>query len=97
MKTFSLCHAFYLLSLVGCISSSKNEESKSTEPLDLCEIHNISMNKGHGSLPETMTVSWTKEVNDAMEKFPHTRKDTSESTIVKYCTSCESELEKVIK
>jgi hypothetical protein len=87
-----------LVLLFGCARPAPpNAPATAGASVEKCPIHNVAFSKGPGQLTDGMSVSWTKEVYAAMEKYPYVRRDTWESSTVKYCTLCDKEVENAVK
>lgn len=85
----------FALSL-GCNKLTSSAPTTASSPKEKCPIHNVELLEGNGKLLDGMTVSWIKEIYDAMEKYPYVRHNTWASKTVKYCEECEKEIDRVI-
>ena len=83
--------------LLGCAKSTPDAPAGAGQSDEICPIHNVAFKTGPGKLPDGMTVSWTKEIHDAMKRYPHVRHDTWDSTTVQYCESCETEVDQAME
>jgi hypothetical protein len=97
MKILNLIPVLACALLLGCGRSTSDVPVPVGSTVGKCPIHNLAFSKGPGKLPDGLTVSWTKEMHAAMEKYPYVRHDEEVGRIVEYCTLCETEVSKAEK